>query len=293
MRSNRDYLAFGITMSAIFAGILLVAAWQQTVDAFTPLQTGGEPIIVTEKGCDFGFDNNSDDQSDQPFNPAPGEYLPQDTPVLAHCWFQLTTMADADVRLESGLEGWSADAKITRETKQYSYDEKLNVGRPDMLLNLGGHHVDLIMRGRTPSGHDRKEIAKGYEHDLQVPHQFRLIEITVISDARDEEVVFSETVSSASTAFMRAQDAMDKAEKDPAMPPSVLELGGQLLEEGYPQIAERVVELQFPAAGDDASNWKGLPVVWVWVVIAVFIAVIILGLVVWFIRRKPAGWDDD
>ena len=285
--------SIGLMLALVAA--LAVAPWQRPLEAFGPAQGDNEPIIITEKGCDFDLDNNADGQPDQPFEPAAVGYLPQDSAVIVHCWFQVTTIADAVIQLESGLIGWSAAAEITRETEDYSEDVDLNIGESDIVLEAGGHHVNLNMSGRTPRGSDRVEVSKGYWHDLQVPSLFRLIDIVVTTDARDKAVVASETVSSASTAYIRAYDAIARAENDPrsALPQSALELGQNLLNEGYPSIAERVVELDFPAVGDDEKG--GIMPTWLWVVIAVVGAVLLIVIVaaIWWMRRPAQLLDDD
>ena len=295
MRINSGAAAIRLGLVAVLAIALAVGVWQPTLEAFAPAQAGNDPIIVTEKGCDFDLDNNGDGQPDQPFEPAAGGYLPQDTMVIVHCWFQATTVADAEIQLESGLEGWSAIAEITRETEDYSRDVDLNSGESDIVVQAGGYHVNLNMSGRTQRGSAREEIANGYWHDLQVPSLFRLVDIAITTDARDKEVVVSETVSSASTAYIRAHNAVSKSENDPesALPKSVLDLAKKLLDEGYPRMAERVVDLEFQTAGSEESG-RGLPT-WSYVVIAVVVVVLLtaIGVVIWWIRRPPTLPDDD
>ena len=295
MRIHSVLAGLSLAAVVVLAVAVSVGVWQHSLEAFVPVQTGNDPIIITERGCDFDLDNNADGQPDQPFEPTSGDYLPQDTAVIIHCWFQATTAADAVVQLESGLEGWSAVAEITRETEDYSEDVALNVGENEIVVEAGGNHINLNMSGRTPRGIDRTEVSKGYWHDLQVPSLFRLVDIVITTDARDKEIVVSETVSSASTAYIRAHDAIVKAQSNPhnAVPQSALHLGQKLLDEGYPRMAERVVELDFTAAGD-ADQENTLPI-WVWVVIAVVaVALIVIAVVIWWlIKRQPPPPDDD
>ena len=290
MRINSAPLA----LAAVFAAVFAIGLWQHPVAAFVPPQRDSEPIIVTENDCDFDLDNNGDGQPDQPFDPAGGGYLPQHTTVIAHCWFQVTTIADAVIQLESGLESWYAVAEITKATEQYSEDVELNGGESDTVIKAGGHHVNLNMFGQTPRGSDTREVGKGYRHELQVPNLFRLIDIAITTDARDKEVVVSETVSSASTAYIRAHDAIADAESDPenALPPSVLELGRELLEEGYPRTAERVVNLEFQMTGNGEKG--GLLPIWGYgVIIAGAVLLIAIGVVIWLWKRQPTPPDND
>lgn len=294
MRIASALAGFRLALVAVLAVAFSVGVWQHPLEAFVPVQAGNDPIIITENGCDFDLDNNTDGQPDQPFEPVAGRYLPQNTAVIVHCWFQVTTIADATIQLESGLAGWSAIAEITRETEDYSEDVELNIGESAIVVESGGHHVNLNMSGITPRGSDRVEVAKGYWHDLQVPHLFRLIDIAIITDARDKEIVVSETVSSASTAYILTHDAIAKAEKDAEspLPKSVLDLGQELLNEGYPSMAERVVELNFPTASD--AEQGGILPTWVWVVVPVVIVLlIVIVAAIWWIKRPPPLPDDN
>ena len=285
---------FRLALVAVFAVALAVGVWHRPAEAFVPAQAGNDPIIITENGCDFDLDNNADGQPDQPFEPVADRYLPQDTAVIIHCWFQVTTIADAAIQLESGLAGWSAVAEITRETEDYSEDVELNIGESAIVVESGGYHVNLNMSGITPRGSDRVEVSKGYWHDLQVPRLFRLIDIAITTDARDKEIVVSETVSSASTAYIRTHDTIAQAESDPEspLPRVVLDLGQKLLDEGYPSMAERVVELDLSMLGD-ADQGSILPT-WVWVVGAIVVVLfIVIVAAIWWIRRPPPLLDDD
>lgn len=296
MRTKFNYYGLWVVAAFLVVWLAFEVADQRPADAFLPAQDGA-PITVTEKGCDFDFDHDSDGESDGSFDPDGDDYLPQDTPVIAHCFFQVSVIVDATITVESELADWNADAEIERVAKQHTEKETLNAGRSEIAINDGGHRVNIWLRGNTPRGSARNRLPEQYSHDLQVPHSFKLVNITVTTDAGDKEWVESHDVKSASNAYIEAYAAVNKAANDPnnALPASVLALAQQLLREGYPAIAERVIALEFAADsnGGDDNGGMLLPI-WAWVVVVVIIiAVIVIGAGIWWMRREPRLPDDD
>ena len=120
----------------------------------------------------------------------------------------------------------------------------------------------------------------------------KVIKVLLLSS---QEIVVSETVSSASTAYIRTHDTIAQAESDPEspLPRAVLDMGRKLLDEGYPSMAERVVELDL-ATANDAEQSSILPT-WAWVVVAVvaILLIVIVAAIWWWINRSPPPLDDD
>ena len=262
------------------------------------LAQDGAPITVTDKGCDFNFDHNDDSEPDGSFDPEGEDYLPQATPVIAHCWFRVSVIVDATITVESELADWNAKAEIERVDRRHTEEKTLNAGRSELAISAGGHRVNIRLRGNTPRGSTRNSLPEQYAHDLQVPHQFKLVNITVTTDAGDKEWVASHDVESASNAYIEADAAVNQAANTPnsTLPASVLALAQQLLHEGYPEIAERVIALDFPVddAGGEDNGGIGLPI-WAWGVIIAVITIAVIGIgaaVIWWMRREPQLLDD-
>ena len=277
--------------------VAILALWaglsQQPLAASAPSQSDGEPITVTEKGCDFDYDYDADGQPNGPFDPADGDYLPQDAWILGHCWFQVSVIVAANIRFESELVDWDGDVDLERVARQHSEPQSVNAGSSDIHIGEGGYRINIKLRGRTPRGFELKSLNEEYSHDLQIPRQFKLVNITVTTDAGDKEWVESHDVSSASAAYIEAHSTIVEAENtsENPLPPSVMTLGRQLLDEGYPQIALRVVALEFQTDDNDANG--GILPVWVWVAIIIAVVLLALGAVaVWLIMRKPSLDDD-
>ena len=290
---------YGLWAAAVFllVGLSFGVTDQRPVAAFWPAQNG-EPIIVTEKGCDFDFDYDGDGEPNGSFDPAGDGYLLQDTPVIGHCFFQVSVIVDATIIVESELADWDADAEIERVAKQYAETKSLNSGRSEIAVSDGGHRVNIWLRGKTPRGSAHNALPEKYRHDIQVPRHFKLVNITVTTDAGDKEWVVSHDAESASNAYIEAYDAVNEVTNDPdsALPASVLALSQQLLSEGYPEIAVRVIALEVSADSNGGGDSDGtfLPV-WAWVAVAAGLVLIVVAAVLWWMwmRRSPSLPDDD
>lgn len=289
---------YGLWAAALLAVCFAFGvAGQPPASAFWPAQDGA-PITVTEKGCDFNFDHNDDREPDGSFDPDGDDYLPQATPVIAHCWFRVSVIVDATITVESELADWNAKAEIERVARRHTEEFTLNAGRSELAIKTGGHRVNIRLHGNTPRGSARNSLPEQYAHDLQVPHPFKLVNITVTTDAGDKEWVASHDVESASNAYIEADVAVNRAANTPnsTLPASVLALAQQLLREGYPEIAERVIALDFPvdAADGDDNGGIGLPI-WAWAGIIAAIIIAVTGavvIVIRWMRREPQLLDD-
>lgn len=275
----------------IFYGLISALPLAAAVSA----QDNSEPIVITEKGCDFDFDRNSDGEPDGSFDPENIRYLPQDTSVLGRCFFQVTTTSDAVIEFESQLNDWAGVGTKEKVARQLSETIEVDAGKSEITISEGGSLINIDLSGNTPRGYDRNDLREGYKHDLQVPRTFRLIDIKITTDAGDSEWVVTQDVSSASNAYIEADDAITRASNDleNPLPLAVLQLGKQLLREGYPEIAVRVTNLEFPTNSNEEEERKILPT-WVWgIIVAVVLVIGVAGFLIWLFRRKPQFDDDD
>ena len=295
MRISLSFPSLGLIASLLFTAVLVwVLIIGRPVSASPQEQGGAAPITITEKGCDFDIDDDGDGESDGGFDPSDGAYLPQGDSVLGECFFKVTSTAAARVTVESQLENWVVDGFYQKVAREIREPVSLNGGDPSFTLDSGGHQIRFDLTGDIPRGHDRAEMGEGYYHDLQVPKHFKLVDITVTTDAGDKEWVQSHEVSSASVSYIDAHYEISQtaSHADSQVPPSVVAFSQQLLAEGYPEIAVRVIDLQFVTDDDPTSQRVELPG-WVWGVIAVgVIAVVAGGGVFWWARRPPPSVDD-
>ena len=273
----------------IFYGLISALPFAAAVSA----QDNIEPIAITERGCDFDFDRNSDGEPDGSFDPKSIRYLPQDTPVLGRCFFQVTTTSDAVIEFESQLNDWAGVGTKEKVARQLSETIEVDAGKSEVTISAGGSLINIDLSGNTPRGYDRKDLPEGYKHDVQVPREFRLINIKITTDAGDSEWVVTQDISSASNAYIEADHAIIRISNDleNPLPPAVLQLGKQLLQEGYPEIAVRVTNLEFPT--DSKKEERKILPLWVWWIVVVVVVVLVIGVAGFVILRRKQNSQFD
>lgn len=290
MRITRHPFVFRV---AATLSLTAVVAWALILHtpaySSPPEQSGAPPITITKNDCDFDVDDDADGESDGRFDPADGQYLPQGDAVLADCFFNVTSTAAIKVTVESQLENWEAEGFYEKVARERDNPISLDGGNQSFTLDPGGHQIKFLMVGKIPRGHNRVDLGEGYYHDLQIPKRFKLIDITVTTDAGDKEWVASHEVSAASVSYIDARHEINQARNNAegSVPASVLEFGEQLLGEGYPEIAVRAIELDFPQDAGETERKINVPS-WVWLAIFGGIALIsIVGVVIWWARKPP------
>lgn len=263
--------------------LLAVLTLRLSVAAAPPLQSDLEPVDITDKECSFWLDHDSDAEGDQPLDES--HYVIQQTPVVGGCTFKLNARESATLVIESELEDWRAEVELKREPGS-SQDVTLHPGRETIPDINGGMNISVKLRGNTPRSIQNRELPGDYRHDVQIPKQFRLIEATLITSAGDEARV-EETSNAASGAFIHAHDRMI-SDDEPVPPESVTTLAAELLAEGYPEIAERVMSLQVAEDSGGVNRWMWAAIA-TWAVMAIAM-IVLLGLM---IKSKAASGSNN
>ena len=126
----------------------------------------------------------------------------------------------------------------------------------------------------TPRSGKVRTLRDGYEHEVQVPLPFRLMEVTVVtSDGRQDRLEVS--VQSASGAYLHAQRRVfTSTVGSNANTRPIVELASGLMDDGYPQIADRVLSLEEAAIVKRGSSS------WMWATIALAAAIVVVAVVV-------------
>ena len=272
---------FVLTSVLLVAVALTVAASFQYTSAAPSSQGGPE---VDDLWCEFKLDHNGDGEGDETFDPSTVVYLPQETGILAECEFTATTPVKATVQFESELEDWRANVLASEEPSgRKIVEDAVRVGNREIEVPAGGMvvKVDLIS-GSTPRGEGLNDLSQNYSHQLQLPVEFRLLEITVVTGAGNQTRVVSHDVAAASNAFIDARQAIDQTVSSP----DALALAEQLLSEGYPDIAERVAAMPIPAPEEGGTN------IWMWITIALAAVVVVVVIILLIGNIRSRGTPD-
>lgn len=246
-------------------------------------QGAGEPVDIAEKECAFWLDFDQDGEGDAAIDTGPGHYARQETAVVGGCTFKLNTRAEATLVVVSELDDWSSEVEISQEP---SLPERftLHPGRAEIPGLEGGMKISVNHTGQTPRSVKSRSLPDDYEHEVQVPRPFRLLEVTVITPAGKKDRL-EENVQSASSAYISAHERInDRTSGAEAAPPdSAMALAGELLDEGYPQIADRVLGLEMVSVGNGGTNW------WKWgtlIGLGVLVVIAVVGgATVWLTNR--------
>ena len=256
------------------------------VEAAGPNQSAGEQVDIDDKECTFLLDVDGDGGHETRIDTGPGTYAHQETSLEGSCEFSLNTDAAATLVLETELVGWHAVVEWAAEP-DLPDDEILRVGDNTVPGLEGGMRVTVQIFGETPRSVKSRTLEDDYRHDVQVPRPFRLMEVIVTTPAGRYDRL-EETTSSASLAYINAHERVSdvKSGGKDGTSESVLGLASELLEEGYPQITERLLD-----AGESTEQNSGFNG-WMWVsfgmIVALAIGVAIGIFVVWRNWRRSA-----
>lgn len=260
----------------LFAALLLAAALLP-YPLFASGLLQGNSVDIADRECAFWLDFDGDGEGDDAVDTGPDNYARQETAVVGGCTFRLNTDAEATLVVKSELDDWKATVEIIRnpgapETKT------LYPARPEIPGLQGGMEIRIDHRGATPRSEKNRTLRDDYNHAVQTPRQFRLLEVTVttpdgISDRLEQ------SVQSASSAYIEANRRISGYPQDNA--PAVT-LAAELLADGYPQIADRVLGLT-DASVSSGTNW------WMWATIAILCVLGIFAVAVGFMYFRNSS----
>ena len=272
-----------IRPAALFAGLSLLALLilplllpAHPLTASGPAQGDDEAVDIYDKQCTFWLDFDDDGEGDTEIDTSPGSYSHQETPVVGSCEFKLNTPAEsaATLLLQTELVRWRSEVEIVREPG-LPERKVLQPGRVEIPGLSGGMKITVEHKGTTPRSSKIRSLRDNYEHEVQEPRPFRLLEIVVTTSAGSYDRL-EENASSASSAYIDAHQRISEhsATATDMETDAIVALAGELLVEGYPQIADRLLDAALAANTDDGINW------WKWAAIALIVAfVIVLGAV--------------
>ena len=267
-------------------GILVISlALALPAGASGPAQDG-QAVDISERECAFWIDVDGDQDGDDLVDAHPDRHILQETAVEGGCEFKLNTETESTLVMVSELTGWKSEVTVTQKPGMgetfhlHPADDKIHGLR-------GGMEIEIKHAGATPRSGKIRSLNDGYEHEVQVPRPFRLVEITVITpDGRQDRLEVS--VQSASVAYLDAQRRIlaTSAENGAASEP-VVDLAAKLMNDGYPQTAVEVLALADDANGKSGSG----PWLWTTIALAVLIgaAGVAVGAFVFLSKRTPSA----
>ena len=275
----------GFAVASIVAMSLVVV---HPAAASGPSQDG-QSVDISERECAFWIDVDGDKIGDDPIDAHPDRHILQETAVEGGCEFKLNTETEATLVMVSELTGWKSEVTITQKPGKgepfhlHPADDKIHGLR-------GGMEIEIKHAGTTPRSGKIRRLNDGYEHEIQVPLPFRLMEVTVVApDGRQDRLEVS--VQSASAAYLDTQRRIlaTSAQTGGASEP-VVGLATKLLDDGYPHTAVEVLGLAEEAPGRAGDG----PWLWTTVALTVLIASAVVAVVafVYLSKRTPSTRRD-
>ena len=227
-----------------------------------PSQGREGPPEFTGRQCAFWLDYDNDGEGDEAL---PTMYILQETNVVGGCDFRLNAPEEATIIVGSELVDWEVEVEIKREPGA-SDDYQMYPGRTEIPGIQGSMRIIAnLTRGYSPRSVKVRTLRDGYHHEVQIPEEFRLLEIMVTTpDGKRDRL--EQNIHSASGAYITAYREVTDPGGD--LPEWVIVLAQEWLEEGYPQIASSIVTRE--AAAEDRDS--GGPGWWKWAAIATWIA---------------------
>ena len=267
---------------ALVALLIILAAtilWPGAVLAWPHAQSELESPEISEPECSFYLDRDGDGEGNERFDVGPGEFIPQETPVVGGCTFRLNAPTDVTIVVESELKGWSADVELTEEPGDPQIYQ-VYPGDNEIQNVLGAMVVTANFRGDTPRSVKARTLPDEYDHQVQIPEEFRLMGMTAITaDGRKDRL--ERNIRSASAAYIQVNNLLSKSDNE--LPEWAQALAQEWLDKGYPQVSDSViVRANSDLGGDESTNW------WKWLAIGTWVALLALLAVsvILFIRNR-------
>jgi hypothetical protein len=285
---RRFALLAGSGLLALLSLTLLLLSTHPVV-ASVPLQGNGGSVDIYDKECTFWLDFDDDGEGDLEIDAGAGSYARQQTPVVGSCEFKLNTPVAATLVLETELDVWRSEVELVQEPglpeRRVLQPGKVSI--PDL---EGGMKITIEHRGLTPRSGKVRPLNDGYQHQVQVPRPFRLLEIKITTPADDYDRL-EESSNSASRDYIAVHERISNPspgdETAMATPDEITILAKELLDEGYPQIADRLLEVEVESGHRDGVNW------WMWSTIALIVVILIViavfAFVAWNGSRKTVA----
>lgn len=253
----------------LIAAALILLASPALLSASGAAQDGSATPEITEPECSFWLDYDGDGEGNEPFDADPDEYILQETPVVGGCTFKLNAPTPVTMLVESELRDWEATVALKREPDP-AEEFRMYPGKGKRDGIAGSMRVTANLEGNTPRSSKIRN-PDGYRQEVQIPEQFRLLEITVTTpDGSRDRLELN--IQSASGAYLHAHDRIAQVQR--SLPDWVIDLAQEWQGEGYPQVADSIVSQSAAnTGGSNGPNW------WMWGFIGTWVLIIIILLI--------------
>ena len=270
--------AAAILLSIAVALTLLISTG--SLSAAGPAQDGSDAPEITDDNCRFLLDEDGDGEGDVRIDG--WAYIHQEKPVTGTCTFRLNAPQVATLIIESELIGWKSDVNLKEEPGEPT-EFKKHPGDNEIANVEGAMSVTVKLWGDSPRSIRSRTMLEGYEHEVQIPEEFRLLEITAITkDGRRERL--EQEGQSASDAYIQVHRKLLDSQEE--LPDWANTLANEWLEEGYPQVADGIIAQALEIDEDGGSGINR----WMWAAIATWVVIIIAvvgGVAYYWINNAP------
>lgn len=282
-----------IRSAALLAGLcwlgLLLPA--HPLVASGPFQDGGAAdVVIDDQQCTFWLDFDDDGEGDTEIDTGPDGYAHHETPVVGSCEFKLNTPDEATLLLETELVEWRSEVEIVREPG-LPERKVLQPGKVAIPGLAGGMKITVEHRGKTPRSGKARTVRDDYEHEVQTPRPFRLLEVVATTAPGKYDRLELNAISASSAYIDTRRRIFDhNSGTENPRPEEIMTLAGELLDEEYPEIANRLMDVEMASVGSGGTNW------WRWVAIALIalltLAAAGVAAVIWWLSRSGGTLEE-
>lgn len=256
--------AAAILLSIAIALTLLLAPG--ILSASGPSQDSANAPEITDDDCNFLLDEDGDGEGDVRIDG--WAYIHQQKPVTGTCTFRLNAPEVSTLIIESELIGWQSDVNLKEEPGEPA-EFKKHPGDNEIPDVEGAMSVTVKLWGNSPRSIRSRTMLDGYEHQVQIPEEFRLLEITAITkDGRRERL--EQEGQSASDAYIQVHRKLLDSEDE--LPDWANTLAEEWLGNGYPQVADGIIAQALEINEDGGSGFNR----WMWAAIATWVVILVV-----------------
>ena len=195
----------------------------------------------------------------------PAEPVQQGNLIKADCAFGIA-IADAGqtrIAVNSDLDGWNAQFNAREDDRPADISVNLSAGSSETPPMPDNRQANVTIIGSAPRSENPVEAGEGYVHQLRHATQYNIFRITATNGAaRDEHLSVGH---SAPASYLLTQAHLQETEANAASangPTTWPELAANVLDDGYPEIARRILDTHLAQEKTAAPLLTTMGIVW-------------------------------